>query len=40
VQFPRNLRQEGSKYLVEGIKEASQGGFYRAYGEIKQLEDS
>jgi outer membrane protein assembly factor BamB len=38
VQFPRNIRQEGAIYLVEGIREATQGGFYRAYGEIKRLQ--
>jgi outer membrane protein assembly factor BamB len=37
VQFPREIRQEGAKYLVEEIREARQGGFYRAYGEIKKL---
>lgn len=37
VQFPRNIREEGVKYLVQEIKEASQGGFYRAYGEIKRI---
>ncbi len=39
VQFPRNLREEGAKYMVEAIEEATQGGFYRAYGDIKQLID-
>ena len=37
VQFPRNIREEGAKYIVESIEEATQGGFYRAYGEIKKL---
>jgi outer membrane protein assembly factor BamB len=37
VQFPRNIRLEGAKYLVEEIKESARGGFYRVYGEIKQL---
>ncbi len=37
VQFPRNLRQKGAKYLVENIKESARGGFYRVYGEIKKL---
>ena len=39
VQFPRNIREEGAKYLVEEVQEATQGGFYRAYGEIKRLID-
>ncbi len=37
VQFPRDIRHEGSRYLVQEIREASQGGFYRAYGDIKKL---
>ena len=38
VQFPRNLRQEGDRYWVAGVKPSKQGGFYRPYGEIKRLE--
>ena len=37
VQFPRDIRIEGAQYLVEEIRESSQGGFYRAYGEIKRI---
>jgi outer membrane protein assembly factor BamB len=37
VQFPRDIREEGAKYLVEELREARQGGFYRAYGDIKKL---
>lgn len=37
VQFPRDLREEGARYSVEEIKEATKGGFYRASGEIKKL---
>jgi predicted DNA-binding WGR domain protein/outer membrane protein assembly factor BamB len=37
VQFPRNLRQEGDRYWVAGVKPAKQGSFYRPYGEIKRL---
>lgn len=36
VQFPRNLRQEGDRYLVETLHESSQG-FYRIQGDIKRL---
>ncbi|MFM7578086.1 MAG: hypothetical protein ACKO5Q_14250, partial [Microcystaceae cyanobacterium] len=36
VQFPRNLRQEGDRYLVESLHESSQG-FYRIQGDIKRL---
>jgi len=38
VQFPRNLREEGARYVVESVKESSRGGFYRAYGDIRRLE--
>ncbi len=37
VQFPRNLREAGARYWVEGLKESARGGFYRAYGQIKRL---
>ncbi len=36
VQFPRNLRQESDRYLVESLHESSQG-FYRIQGDIKRL---
>lgn len=39
VQFPKNLRQEGAKYIVDEIREAGQGGFYRSYGDIYRLEN-
>ncbi|HBE59828.1 MAG TPA: molybdenum metabolism regulator [Cyanobacteria bacterium UBA11149] len=37
VQFPKDIREEGVRYLVEEVRESSRGGFYRAYGEIKKL---
>ncbi|MEI6429139.1 MAG: WGR domain-containing protein [Pseudanabaena sp. ELA607] len=37
VQFPRNIREAGARYWVEGVKESARGGFYRAYGQIKRL---
>jgi hypothetical protein len=37
VQFPRDIRKKGQRYVVEGVHEAAQGGFYRAYGTIKKL---
>ncbi|SDG72452.1 WGR domain-containing protein, predicted DNA-binding domain in MolR [Sinosporangium album] len=37
VQFPKEIREAGARYLVEGVRAAGRGGFYRAYGEIKRL---
>lgn len=38
VQFPRNLRVQGQRYVVDEVRESAQGGFYRAYGNIRKLE--
>ncbi|HHP7230867.1 MAG TPA: VWA domain-containing protein [Xenococcaceae cyanobacterium] len=37
MRFPRSIREEGMMYVVDEVKESSQGGFYLAYGEIKRL---
>jgi predicted DNA-binding WGR domain protein len=37
VQFPKGIRESGSRYVVTGVREATRGGFYRAYGEIRRL---
>ena len=37
MRFPRSIREEGMMYVVDEVKESSQGGFYLAYGEIKKL---
>lgn len=37
VQFPRNLRQEGCRYLVQVVQPAKQGNFYRVHGDIQKL---
>lgn len=37
VQFPKDIREEGARYVVEELREAERGGFYRAHGEIKKL---
>jgi len=37
-QFPKNLREEGARFVVDEIRESS-GGYYRAYGDIRKLTD-
>lgn len=37
VQFPKDIRQPGDRYLVQEIRESARGGFYRAYGDIKKI---
>ncbi len=37
VQFPRDIRQEGQRYLVQEVRESASGDFYRAYGDIKSV---
>jgi hypothetical protein len=39
VQFPRDLREEGALYVVDEVREAAGGGFYRAYGNISRLRE-
>ncbi|RFS13770.1 WGR domain-containing protein [Emticicia sp. C21] len=34
VQFPKNLREENTIYIVDELREATQGGFYRVFGNI------
>ncbi|MRG93188.1 WGR domain-containing protein [Polyangium spumosum] len=36
-QFPRNIRVEGAKYVVDDVREVAGGGFYRVLGEIRRL---
>ena len=40
VQFPRNLRELGAKFLVEKVVEAVRGDFYRTVGEIRRVTDA
>ncbi len=37
VQFPKDIRQAGARYVVEGLQASSRGGFYRAWGHIRRL---
>jgi predicted DNA-binding WGR domain protein len=37
VQFPKDLRELGAKYVVDELRESSSGGFYRAQGTIRKL---
>ena len=37
VQFPKDLRELGAKYVVDELRESGAGGFYRAHGTIKKL---
>ncbi|MDQ1287229.1 MAG: hypothetical protein QG622_794 [Actinomycetota bacterium] len=37
VQFPKDIREAGARYLVPGVRVSERGGFYRAFGEIRRL---
>jgi predicted DNA-binding WGR domain protein len=37
VQFPRNLREAGVRYVVDSVRESAQGGYYRAHGDIRKV---
>ncbi|WP_084516499.1 outer membrane protein assembly factor BamB family protein [Microtetraspora niveoalba] len=37
VQFPKDIREAGARYLVEDVRSSGRGGFYRTYGEIRRL---
>jgi outer membrane protein assembly factor BamB len=39
VQFPKNIREDGVRYVVEELRVSARGTFYRAFGEIKRLAD-
>lgn len=37
VQFPKDVREPGARYVVDEVHPAARGGFYRARGEIRRL---
>lgn len=37
VQFPKELREVGARYVVDGLRESGAGGFYRVHGAIRKL---
>ena len=37
VQFPKDLRAPGARFVVEEVREAGRGGFYRAFGAIRRM---
>ena len=37
VQFPKDIREEGAKYVVDEIQESKNKVFYRVIGDIKKL---
>lgn len=36
-QFPKGIREEGARYIVDEIRPAQNGEFYRAFGNIRKL---
>ncbi|BAY24611.1 hypothetical protein NIES2100_44060 [Calothrix sp. NIES-2100] len=40
VQFPRAIRAEGARYIVEGIELSTDGSFYRVTGKINRFAKS
>jgi predicted DNA-binding WGR domain protein/outer membrane protein assembly factor BamB len=37
VQFPKDIRVEGHRYVVDELRESARGGFYRIHGGIRRL---
>jgi outer membrane protein assembly factor BamB len=36
-QFPKNIREEGARYVADEVRPATRGNFYRIFGDIKRL---
>lgn len=37
VQFPKDIREVGARYVVAELRESGNGGFYRVHGDIKKM---
>jgi hypothetical protein len=37
VQFPKDIRVPGARYVVTEVHTSARGGFYRTRGEIRRL---
>lgn len=37
VQFPKEIREPGARYVVDAVTESARGGFYRVRGDIRRL---
>ncbi len=37
VQFPKEIREYGARYVVDAVSESARGGFYRVRGDIRRL---
>ena len=38
VQFPRALREDGARFVVDSVVESKAGDFYRAIGNPRKIE--
>ena len=36
-QFPKALREEGARFVVDELRASARGGFYRVLGDIRRL---
>jgi hypothetical protein len=36
-QFPKGIREEGARFVVDEVREAGRGGFYRVLGNVRRL---